>query len=76
MNSWLRSSVVCPFFLADDSKRTIRCEGPVDNSRLDLIFDTKEQMRFHMEGWCSSEKACEKCEIYQMLIEKYREDGA
>lgn len=71
-----RVTVVCPYYIADDCKRTIRCEAPMDGAKLDLVFESKPQMRFHLEGWCSSESACQKCEVYRMLSEKYREDGA
>lgn len=71
-----RATVVCPYYIADDCKRTIRCEGPMDGAKLDVVFDSKPQMQFHLEGWCSSESACKKCEVYRMLSEKYREDGA
>lgn len=70
-----RAEVACPYYIADDSKRIIRCEGPIDDAKLDLVFDSKPQMQSRLKGWCYSESACKKCEVYRMASEKYREDG-
>ena len=45
-----RASIACPYYIGDDCKRTIRCEGPMDGAKLDLVFDSKPQMQFHLDG--------------------------
>lgn len=33
-----RASIACPYYIGDDCKRTIRCEGPIEGTTLDLQF--------------------------------------
>ena len=66
-------NVQCPFYRYDESERhRIICEGIVDRSTLILNYTYKKDYRLQMDTFC-----CEhfrKCEVYRMLMEKYRDD--
>lgn len=63
----------CPFFLADNAKhKRIICEGITDDCTVQLSFGRKPEARTqHKKIFCDD--AYEKCEIYQMLMQKYDE---
>lgn len=67
-------NVQCPFYRYDEADRhRIVCEGIVDRSTLMLNYTYKKDYRLQLETFC-----CEhfrKCEVYRMLMEKYREEG-
>ena len=73
-SSWKgRSDAQCPFFRSDvEKQKRINCEGIVDRCTLALTFDRKKDYKLQLNVFC-----CEhykKCEIYNMLMEKYEED--
>lgn len=70
--SFLQVYVECPFYKEDDARRRISCEGIVDDSKITISFLRKRDFDIQMNTFC-----CEhykKCEIYRMLMEKYKED--
>jgi hypothetical protein len=68
-----KSDAKCPFYKFDDERRKrIVCEGIVDNSTLALTYRQKEDYDTQLCVFC-----CEhykKCEVYNMLMQKYEED--
>ena len=70
------SRVQCPFYQYDESREKggahrIFCEGIVDRSNLVLTYRRKKDFRKQLNIFC-----CEhyrKCEVYRMLMEKYRD---
>ena len=70
--TYLKSFVRCPFFLRDDGKRRIVCEGIMDDSSICLTFRYDNLFKRQVETFCC--KYYERCEIYRMLVEKYEDD--
>lgn len=64
------SDVKCPFF-REQTKRSISCEGIIDESILKLWFEDKKTKDRHSEIFCCN-RYC-NCEIYSMLEKKYEE---
>ena len=74
MASFNQIYVRCPFFVNDDGKSKIVCDGIVDKSRVSLEYQRKADYEAQMKTFC-----CDRyinCEIYRILIEKeeYAED--
>ncbi len=71
--SFKQSDVCCPFYLFDDGRRVITCEGIVDKSNVKQSFKTRAGYELQMKVFC-----CEhfkNCEIYNMLMQsKYDEE--
>ena len=70
--SWKQADVECPFYKHDDGKGRITCEGIVDRSSTILSFVIKGDYLRQMEVFCC--QYYENCEVYQMLMEKYKEE--
>lgn len=71
--SYKQVDVECPFYKYDDGKRRIVCEGVEDiEDSVALIYREKLRYEKQMNIFCCGEYA--KCEVYRMLMEKYRED--
>lgn len=65
------AAVGCPFYIYDDSKARICCEGIVEGCELILRFRRKEGMEQQKKIFC-----CEhykKCEVFRMLMAKYED---
>ena len=62
----------CPFYRSDDGKGRITCEGIVDRSSTILSFVIKGDYLRQLEVFCC--RYYENCEVYQMLMEKYKEE--
>lgn len=71
--SFNQVNVICPFYRADDGKRRITCEGIIDDSTLILAYRYGEDYKLQMLNYCFEHYA--KCEIYKMLMEKYKEEA-
>lgn len=69
--SYLRAFVRCPFFKRDDGKRRIVCEGIMDDSSICLTFRYDNLFKRQVETFCC--KKYQNCEVYRMLMEKYKE---
>lgn len=70
--SYIQIFVLCPFYKRDDGKRRIVCEGFVENGNIELAYRLESLFRKQMEVFCC--KHYQKCEVYRMLMEKYKED--
>lgn len=69
--SWKQVDVKCPFYISDDGRRAITCEGIVKKSNLKLQHSTRSGFDKQMEVFCCARYEC--CEIYRMLMEKYED---
>ena len=70
--SYIQAHVKCPYYMYDDGKKRITCEGIIDNSSIALIYHNKTDYRRQITIFC-----CEhykKCEVYRMLVQKYEDD--
>ena len=70
--SWRQADVKCPFYKHDDGRGRITCEGIVDQSSTALIYGRKGDFEIQIETFCC--RYYENCEVYRMLMEKYKED--
>ena len=66
--SFKQADVLCPFYKFDDGKkRSITCEGLIEDSSIVLTYHKKRDYDRQMAVFC-----CEhykKCEIHRMLME-------
>lgn len=72
--SYRQVHVRCPFYLYDDGKRRITCEGLVGtrkDSTLTLFYHHKTDYETQIKVFCCEHY--EKCEVYRMLMNKYEE---
>lgn len=68
--SYMQVNVKCPFYLKDNGKSRIRCEGFADGSSMEWIFTRKPDYDMQITAFCC--ERYEKCEIYRALMqEKY-----
>lgn len=66
------TNVLCPFYRYDSGQKLrITCEGLVERSCLALIYQKKQDYRIQMETFCCG--YYDRCEVYQMLMQKYEE---
>ena len=70
--SYLQVNVLCPFYLKDDGKNQITCEGVSDDSKTVLVFRDKNAFMFRLAKFCCDQ--FESCEIHHILMEKYKEE--
>ena len=68
MSSWNQARVGCPFYLDDDGKTRIVCEGLVKCSRIALEYSRQKDFDIQMKTFCWDRYT--NCEIYRVLIEK------
>ena len=69
--SWNQFYVLCPFFLYDDGKREICCEGVHDACNVCLRFKDRQDYRIQIDTFCKDHY--QNCEIYRAAMEKYAE---
>ena len=70
--SYRQVHVQCPFYLYDDGKRRITCEGITDECTTALSFRKKKGYEIQMDTFCCS--SYKNCEVFRMLSEKYKEE--
>ena len=70
--SYRQVYVRCPFYKHDDGRRRITCEGIVEDSSLALIYHKKADYETQIRVFCCEKY--EKCEVYQLLMDKYKEE--
>lgn len=69
---WNQWYVQCPFFLRDDGRKEIVCEGVGGGSTLKLCFQRKQDFLIQMETFCKEHYR--NCEVFRAAMEKYKED--
>jgi hypothetical protein len=71
--SYKQVDVGCPFYKYDDGRARIVCEGiDSEDDSVALIYREKLRYEKQMKVFCCSEYT--KCEVYRMLMEKYKDD--
>lgn len=71
--SYRQVYVQCPFYTEDDGKRRLTCEGIVDKSNIIWRFRTNAGFDQQLEQFCCKDYV--KCQLYQVLWDKYDEEG-
>lgn len=70
--SYAQAYVQCPFYKRDNGKKSIVCEGIIANSSLVLTYMKRTDYELQLSVYCC--KNYKKCEVYQMLMNKYKEE--
>ncbi len=70
--SWRDGYVKCPYYLRDNRKNRIVCQGIMDGTDLALTFSDQRDYRIQMDTFCQAKY--KNCEVYRMLEEIYGED--
>lgn len=63
--------VVCPFYRGTKDQQTILCEGPFDGSYLGLTIPERQLFDCQRKNYCNG--GFKNCEIYRMVLEKYKD---
>ena len=74
--SRMDARVQCPFYQYDECCRKprihrITCEGIVEDSTLVLNYKRRQDFHIQLETFCCEHY--QRCEVYGMLMEKYRD---
>lgn len=69
--SWNQFYVLCPFFLNDDGRGKIVCEGICDSCKVNLTFENKSDFQIQLETFCKEHY--KRCEVYRAAMEKYND---
>lgn len=72
MGSFKQVSVRCPFYITDDGKKEIICEGLVEDSCIALRYAERGDYQCQIQVFCQGRYT--NCEIYRVLIEKEEYD--
>jgi hypothetical protein len=67
--SYNQRYVVCPFYVKDDGRSKITCEGHYDGSRTGYTFAAKETYTQHIRMLCSSMDGCKRCQMYRSIMD-------
>lgn len=67
--SYYQVDVRCPFYLTDDGRYKVTCEGISDASRINLRFLRTADYHVQMETFCC--RHYDRCEVYQAAMMKY-----
>ncbi|MBR5948248.1 MAG: hypothetical protein IKZ82_06315 [Clostridia bacterium] len=71
--SYLQADVQCPFYLYDDGRKKIVCEGFADRCTIDVRWRFHAQQEQHMQVFCC--RRYTYCEVYRMIMQaKYGEE--
>lgn len=72
--SYLQAYVRCPYYLRDDGKTKLHCEGFVDDSKIELVFPNKQARRQYINDHCCGDFA--QCMVCKAISEaKYCDDA-
>ena len=70
--SYRQVKVVCPYYVTDNGKNRIVCEGLVPGGQTQTYYRFRKDYAAQMERYCSG--CYWMCEICAALDEKYREE--
>lgn len=71
MGTWHDVDIGCPFYLRDDGKTTIFCEGICYGCTTKLSFRKKDDYLIHLRTFCMMHY--ERCEVFRVAMEKYKD---
>lgn len=66
---WNNLLIQCPFYVRNDRKNSIICEGITDTSRVILRFSKQPEMLQQLKIFCCGRYG--NCELYRAVMEKY-----
>lgn len=69
--SWRSWYVKCPFYLRDNGKTQIACQGVMDGNEIVMKFADPKDFEIQADAFC-----CEKyrnCEVFEMLSQVYED---
>lgn len=69
--SFLQVYVVCPFYVSDNGKNTITCEGVIPETRATNVFQNNAEFLCQIKTFCQCRY--ENCELYNAIMKKYEE---
>ena len=64
--SYRQVYVQCPFYVTDDGKQRITCEGFGTSRSLTQVYRFKAEYERQMESFCCENYQC--CEVYRVLM--------
>lgn len=67
--SYWQAYVLCPFYLYDDGKRCIHCEGITDGSTVRLSFRSRTDYEKYIRHNCC--RHYQACQIYRAVESTY-----
>lgn len=70
-SSYAQVDVLCPFYLRDNGRDIIECEGIIEGSKIKNYFWKKGDYGAQIRAFCCAEY--KNCEIYKTLMKKYEE---
>lgn len=71
--SYQQVRVTCPFYLEDDGRSKIKCEGLVSGSICIQSFRRKCDYERHVDRFCTSNRYGD-CTLAKMLAKKYERE--
>ena len=70
--SYMQSYCQCPYYVGDDGKSRITCEGILPGSNISSYFRSRKDYRLQLEIFCC--RAYKNCEIYLALEDKHEDE--
>lgn len=67
-SSYNQRDVVCPFYIRDDGRARIVCEGHYSDSRTDYTFSKKEAFERHLRTLCCNIQGCKHCAMFLSIM--------
>lgn len=62
--------VKCPFYHRHEENRII-CEGLHEGNTINLVYESRIELRRYMQDKCNSIEGCRRCAIYGLLDRKW-----
>ena len=70
--SYLQVDITCPFYVSDNGKNTLICEGVIPGVNDHCVFERKSDFLLQVRTFCCGRN--EYCERYRAIREKYDEE--
>ena len=72
MSVYISKYAVCPYY-SRNSDNKIRCEGVDETNTINLVFESKTDLKAYERRYCESLNGYSLCRICRMLDEKWKE---
>lgn len=69
--SFKQVDVQCPFYIVDDGKSFVSCEGPGRARKITQVFRNRKDFEEHLQEKCNQINP--ECRLYDWIMEKYKE---
>ena len=70
--SYIQVYVTCPFYVTDNGKNRLICEGLLPGTQLQNYYRKRKDFKLQTEVFCC--RHYDKCEVYRALELKYEEE--